>query len=60
MVACSSFAKEGFPNAGELAVAMRGPGAVPGFWSGGFGIDDPATDPEILHFFSEAREVPCT
>ena len=42
-----------------LAVAMQGPGALADAWAGGFAPVDPATDPEIAHFFSEAPEVSC-
>ena len=52
------FRQHGF-GADGLAVAMQGPGALPESWAGGFAPIDPATDPEIEHFFSEASEVAC-
>jgi len=43
-----------------LAMAMRGPGVSgDNAWAGGFAPIDPATDPEIAHFFDEAPEVAC-
>ena len=42
-----------------LAVAMQGPGALPEAWAGGFAPVDPATDPEVVHFFSESPEASC-
>lgn len=52
------FQQQGLGREG-LAVAMQGPGALPDAWAGGFAPVDPATDPEIVHFFSEASEVAC-
>jgi hypothetical protein len=54
------FDQRGFAADG-LAMAMRGPG-VSGddAWAGGFAPVDPATDPEIAHFFGEAPEVACS
>lgn len=53
------FDQRGFAADG-LAVAMRGPGAGgDNAWAGGFAPIDPATDPEIAHFFGEHREVAC-
>lgn len=42
-----------------LAFAMQGPGAFPASWAGGFAPVDPATHPEIVHFFAESPESPC-
>jgi hypothetical protein len=53
------FAEQGFGADGAFAYAMAGGGAVPDSWSGGIGIDDPANDDELIHFFAEAAEVPC-
>jgi hypothetical protein len=50
--------QRGFGSDG-LAMAMQGPDAMPEFWSGGFAPVDRVMDPEIVHFFSEAPEVPC-
>lgn len=52
------FDQRGFGSDG-LAIAMQGPDALPEHRSGGFAPVDPATDPEIAHFFNEAPEVPC-
>ena len=53
------FDQRGFAADG-LAMAMRGPGAGgDDAWAGGFAPVDPATDPEIEHFFGEAPEVAC-
>jgi hypothetical protein len=51
------FAEQGFGADGDFAYAMQGGGAVS--WGGGIGIADPATDEEIVRFFSEGAEVPC-
>ena len=53
------FDQRGFAADGQ-AMAMRGPG-VGGddAWAGGFAPVDPATDPEIKHFFSEQPEIAC-
>ena len=53
------FAEQGFGADGDFAYAMAGGRGVPGAWAGGIGIDDPATDEEILRFFAQAPEVPC-
>lgn len=52
------FHQQGFGRNG-LAFAMQGPGALPAAWAGGFAPVDPATDPEIVHFFAESPEVSC-
>ena len=53
------FAEQGFGADGDFAYAMAGGGAAPGAWGGGIGIEDPATDEEVVRFFTEAPEVPC-
>lgn len=55
------FAEQGFGADEDFAYAIAGGGAARGplGWGGGIGIDDPATDAEIVHFFTEAPEVPC-
>jgi hypothetical protein len=53
------FLEQGWGARGRFAYAMAGGGAVPGVWAGGTGIDDLATDEEIISFFTEVPEVPC-
>jgi streptogramin lyase len=52
------FAQQGI-GSGDLAIAMQGPGWLADAWSGGFGTIDPQTDPDIVAFFAQVREVPC-
>jgi hypothetical protein len=51
------FREQGPFSDGQFAYAMQGGGAVA--WGGGIGIDDPATDDEIVRFFAAAPEVGC-